>query len=223
MTNTQIEKILKLLNDNNLAEATQLLKIELLKNTNTKNVKLIDTVKKYLKNADNSRPVLKTVMIKNGVQFICNGYSLYVFDNYVDELNVLPTTDDNYENVIDYRQVLNKNATYSDIDSHDLKILTNIKKIIAYYKQIDGVDKKSLFTIPFANKFYDAKMILELCNMYNNNFTDLKMYKTDSPLHPIQFTNNKITSILLPVRVLKDDEKDLINSRFNEFLTMLEG
>lgn len=74
MTKTQIEKILNLINNNNISDAKQLLKIELLKLGGSKNIKLLDTIKKYFKSMDDSRPVLKTVMTKNGKQFICNGF-----------------------------------------------------------------------------------------------------------------------------------------------------
>lgn len=219
MTTTQIEKILELINKNDIINAKQLLQIELLKNSNNKNVKLIDVIKKYFNKMDNSRPVLKTIMIKNNKQFICNGYSMYIFESYIDELDILPQSTDN---VLDYTQIIIKGANYQNIDNYDLKILKNINKIVNYYKQIDGIDKKGQFIIPFANKFYDAKMILELVNIYQNNFDNLKMYKTNNPLQLTQLTNNNITSIIMPVRIVKDDEKKLYNDRINSIFSLLE-
>lgn len=210
MTKTQIEKILNLINNNNIPDAKQLLKIELLRLGGSKNIKLLDTIKKYFKNMDDSRPMLKTIMVKNGKQFICNGFSMYIFENYNDDLDVLPQTT---ENVLDYTQIILKNPDYKDIDSHDLKVLKNIKKIIDYYKQIDGVDKKSPLIIPFANKYYDAKMILELCNIYQNNFDDLKIHKTGDPVQLTQFTDNNVIGIILPVRVPDDNDAKLYNDR----------
>ena len=219
MTTTQIEKILELINKNDIINAKQLLQIELLKNSNNKNVKLIDVIKKYFNKMDNSRPVLKTIMIKNNKQFICNGYSMYIFESYIDELDILPQSTDN---VLDYTQIIIKGANYQNIDNYDLKILKNINKIVNYYKQIDGIDKKGQFIIPFANKFYDAKMILELVNIYQNNFDNLKMYKTNDPLQLTQLTNNNITSIIMPVRIVNDDEKKLYNDRINSIFSLLE-
>lgn len=220
MTTTQIEKILELINKNDIINAKQLLQIELLKNSNNKNVKLIDVIKKYFNKMDNSRPVLKTIMIKNNKQFICNGYSMYIFESYIDELDILPQSTDN---VLDYTQIIIKRANYQNIDNYDLKILKNINKIVNYYKQIDGIDKKGQFIIPFANKFYDAKMILELVNIYQNNFDNLKMYKTNDPLQLTQLTNNNITSIIMPVRIVKDDEKKLYNDRINSIFSLMGG
>ena len=168
---------------------------------------------------DNSRPVLKKIMIKNNKQFICNGYSMYIFESYIDELDILAQSTDN---VLDYTQIIIKGANYKNIDNYDLKILKNINKIVNYYKQIDGIDKKGQFIIPFANKFYDAKMILELVNIYQNNFDNLKMYKTNDPLQLTQLTNNNITSIIMPVRIVKDDEKKLYNDRINSIFSLLE-
>ncbi len=218
MTKTQIEKILNLINNNNISDAKQLLKIELLKLGGSKNIKLLDTIKKYFKSMDDSRPILKTIMAKNGKQFICNGFSMYIFENYNADLDILPQTT---ENVLDYTQIILKNPDYKDIDNHDLKVLKNIQKIIDYYKQIDEVDKKSPFIIPFANKYYDAKIILELCNMYQHNFDDLKIHKTNNPLQLTQFTNNNITSVILPVRANDDDAK-LYNDRINSCFNLLD-
>lgn len=219
MTKTQIEKILNLLNNNNIPDAKQLLTIELLKLGGSKNVKLIDTIKKYFKSMDDSRPVLKTIMVRNGRQFICSDFSMYIFENYNHDLDVLPQTT---ENTLDYTQIILKNPDYKDIDSHDLKVLKNIKKIIDYYKQINGVDKKNKFIIPFANKYYDAKMILELCNMYQHNFDDLKIHKTDNPVQLTQFTDNNITGVILPVRVPDGNDAKLYDERLNNFFSLLD-
>lgn len=217
MNNTQIEKLLNLINNNELGEAKQILKIELLKNSNNKNIKLLDVVKKYLKNADKSRPVLQTIMIKDNKQFICNGYSMYIFENYIEDFDILPNST---ENILDYKQIY-KNRNYQSINDYDMSILKNIKKIIAYYKQIDGIDKKNGFIIPFANKYYNANMILELCNMYQNNFDNLKIYTSENELELVQFTNDNITSIILPVRV-KEEEKQLYNDRIKSCLSLID-
>ena len=65
-------------------------------------------------------------------------------------------------------------------------------------------------------------MILELVNIYQNNFDNLKMYKTNDPLQLTQLTNNNITSIIMPVRIVNDDEKKLYNDRINSIFSLLE-
>ena len=50
----------------------------------------------------------------------------------------------------------------------------------------------------------------------------LKMYKTNNPLQLTQLTNNNITSIIMPVRIVKDDEKKLYNDRINSIFSLLE-
>lgn len=68
---------------------------------------------------------------------------------------------------------------------------------------------------------YDAKIILELCSMHQHNFDDLKIHKTNNPLQLTQFTNNNITSVILPVRVNDDDTK-LYNDRINNCFNLLD-
>lgn len=221
MTNTQIEKILQLINNNKLDDAKQLLKIQLLKNdTTAKNTKLVDVVKKYLDKQDNTRPILKTVMVKNDKQFICNAYSLFLFENYLTELDVLPTSSEHKWDVLDYTKLIRSNIKYNNIDENTLTILKNIKKINTYYKNIDGVDKKSQFAIPFANKYFDAKMILDLCNMLQHDFDGLQISAT-TDTDAIQLTNGRITALLLPLRVFKDEDKQLYNNRLNDILNNL--
>lgn len=222
MTETTINKMIDLLNNNKIDDVKKLLQVELLKNNNSKNIKLIDAVKKYLKNADSGRPVLKTVMIKNNTQFICNGYSLYVFNKYIDDLNILDTTDEKTGNVIDYTQIVKSHIDYNDFDDFDSKIYSNIEKIVKYYKTLKNVDKKSLFIIPFANKFFDAKMILETKQIFEND-QNIKIYKTEKNTDAIQLKNDKITAVLLPCRIFKDDEITIINNRLNDCFKVMEG
>ena len=133
MTTTQIEKLLELINKNDIINAKQLLQIELLKNSNNKNVKLIDVIKKYFNKMDNSRPVLKTIMIKNNKQFICNGYSMYIFESYIDELDILTQSTDNVLDEIEFEKSKSVKITLTKFE---------IMQLIKFYAEL----KDSLYS-----------------------------------------------------------------------------
>ena len=226
MNKTTIEKILNMIDNNKLDDAKQLLKIEMLKSDKTKNIKLIDAIKKYLKHSEkmngDGRPILTTIMNKNGVQFVCNGVSMYVFNEYIKDFEILKNTYDDIDGVIDYSAICKQYVKYENLNDFDYKILTNIKKIVTFLKNNENLNNKDLFIIPFANKFYDAKMLLELSEIINNDFSDLQIYYSEKNIDAIQVKNKLITGVLLPCRCLKQDEADLYNNRLNKFFAMVE-
>ena len=159
-------------------------------------------------------------MHQDGAQFICNGITLYYFNEYRAELEALPQT--NGES-INAKQILNTKQIAEDLNAEELQLLNNIKKYISFYKTLKGIDKRASFPVPAFGKIYDAKIILECCEVYNFNFNNLKVVRTENEAHPTQTTNGKITAVLLPMRIRKEEDKNKIEENYKNFIEIIKG
>ena len=223
MNNTQIEKILKLLNENKLKEVKDELITILLKNTDKTKSNLYQSVKSYLKESEkinNSRPVLKTVQQKNQKQFILNGFSAFLFKTYKTELESLENTKDEAI-CIDIFKIINKLPEYEFITKNDLILLKNIKKYIAFYKNQENYKKSELITVYFNNKIFDVKIIKQVYDIIGD-LNNLKITPEKGVLTPTQLENDEILSIILPLRCLEEKKNNTIKIT-QEFIKMIKG
>lgn len=205
MKEKEIEKLLMLLKDNKLEDLKNILTQELLKCTDKTKANLFKVVGKYLKNADEFRPILRTIQHKNGKQFIIDGFSAYIFDTYVKELEELPNS--NEELCMNIDAILDKTTRYNNISEEDLMLLKNIKKYISYYKTQDIYktdDKKKSVIIYFNNKMFDAKMLETTADILGNDLEGCVQINETDWFKSTQIKTQNITAIILPLRVSED-------------------
>ena len=138
MNNTTILKLLELLEQDNKQEIKEILTHEMLQNTDKKTAKLYSIVKKYLKQVDEARPILMRIQHKNGKQFLCDGYTLHIFNTYQGELDTLPQTSE--EESLNYPQIYNSNDyKFHEQSEEDKFIFANTRVIehpVEYAKRI---------------------------------------------------------------------------------------
>ena len=108
-------------------------------------INLLTQVKSYLNKADNTRPILRTIQHKNNHQFICNGYSLFVFNKHIESLDMLPQTID--ELSINYKFLLNYNKGNFETITPEYKfVFENLKKYMGvenlFYVEDDQIVEK---------------------------------------------------------------------------------
>ena len=213
MNKTQIEKSIKLLNESKLDELKQLLMFELLKEDKNKNVKIVDIVKKYLKEAKNfgNRPMLETVMQKDGKQFICNGFNLIVFEEYLNELDILPQTT---EDAINYKQILCSGLDYKTLTANEIDKINDIDNYLKFLK-LQHKEQENRPIMLF-NYVYDANYI----KLFKSVFSDLSKVKYGiGRIGTLQATDGKVTFLQLPLRIFEDEAKQNIETIYNEFLS----
>lgn len=212
MNKTQIEKAINLLKENKTNELKELLMIELLKEDKNKNVKIVDIVKKYLK-AVNDRPMLKTVMIKNEKQFICNGFNLIVFNEYVKELELLPQTT---QDTLNYEQIL-FSGNQTEFKQEYKQIINDCENYLKFIKTLDDF-KKDNNPLKIGNFYYDANYIKLLKQLFCNDFEDATM-QVEPKTGIIQIKNKKITFLQLPLRIIDEEDKTKIDEVYTKFLS----
>lgn len=221
MNTNQITKLLNLLNENKLEELKKELTQHLLSKSDKPKADLLKAVKNFLayslKLNGDSRPTLSTVQHKNDKQFILSGYSAFLFENYIKELEELPSTD--AETSLNIYQIIDNNAQYTQISEDDALILKNIKKYIAYYKSQENYDKKAnKQLVCFNNKTFDAKLIAQANEIMANNLDNLEITNNEF-FRPTQIKNNEILGIILPIRATEEitnNTKELTNKFLNE-------
>ena len=221
MTNNEITKLLKLLNDNKLEELKAELTAQLMKTTDKKKASTFNEIKKYLSKADAFRPILKTIQYNSGKQFICNGFTAYRFDTYRPELNMLPNTSDLES--LNINALINNYAEYIKLNENDLTILKNIKKYISLYKTQDFYMKKQNIPVFFANKIFNADFILECVGIFGGDYDNLKMYNKEKEYEGIQLKSNDITAIILPLRINSEEEKNKTIEFTNKFIENIKN
>ena len=220
MTNTQIKKMLELLNTNKLEELKNELTHELLAGTDKTKANLFMAVKNYLKQMDNSRPVLKTINHKNGKQFICNGTTAFIFDEYKTELDELPNTT-NEDDCLNIFIIIATNLTYETLSDDDKLILKNIKKYTSYYKTKNGTDD-NMISIYWNNHYFDVKVLTSVANIIGNKIDELQVAEFENKL---QVKISDITGVVMPLnqRVMGDDETIKIYNTTASFIAELKG
>ena len=200
MTNNDIIKLLELANNNEIDKLKDKLTFLLLQSQDKKQANLYKSVEKYLKNSsklNNGRQVLATLQ-HYGKQFVCNGFSLCVFDDYVEELENLPTTNDMAS--LNYNAILPKNVVYSELTKQDNIIINNIKKYIDLYKvqEFYNKDNGKKIYIEFGNKIFDINILKEIIDIMGAS--DLQIADCGN-LSGTMLKNSKMTSYIMPIRV----------------------
>lgn len=201
MTNNDIKKLLELANNNEIDKLKDKLTFLLLQSQDKKQANLYKSVENYLKNAtriDKNRVVLSTIQHYNNKQFVCNGFSLCVFENFVSELENLPTTDS--DNSLPYTQLMPKNVNFEYIDTQKNILINNIKKYRDLYKLQDFYNKDSdkRIYIEFGNKIFDTEILKEIIDIMGAS--DLQIADCGN-LSGTMLKNSKMTSYIMPIRV----------------------
>lgn len=198
MNNTIILKLLELLEQDNKQEIKEILTHEMLNSTDKKTAKLYNTVKKYLKQSDKARPILTKVQHKNNKQFLCDGFTLHIFNTYQSELDTLPQASE--EESINYPQIYNsKNYDFHEQDDEDKFIFANIKKYINYIKAQPNRDKKTPIYILYKNCLYDAEFLSIALELHQNNINKMQVAQTENT-KMLAFSDENIDSLILPIR-----------------------
>lgn len=208
-------KALEMLNNQNYDDLKVLLTRELLRETSNSKCNFFDFAKKFIKNADNGRPFLKTIQHKHDKQFVCDGYQLYVFNNNLPELETLPVTPD--EASIDFKQVVKDDFKTRSLTDDDKFILKNIKSYIKYAKSLpdyqDKKAKKEIYAV-FDNRIFNAKFLENLNAICGGDFDKLEISLENDRISPLRIKTSEAFGIMLPIRVLNDED-------FNKFVTTL--
>lgn len=215
MTNNDIKKLLELANNNEIDKLKDKLTFLLLQSQDKKQANLYKSVEKYLQNSkklNENRQVMATLQHYNNKQFICNAYSMCIFDNFVQELENLPTTNDMAS--LPYTQILPKNVVYSELSKQDNIIINNIKKYIDLYKLQDFYNKdndKDVY-VQIGNKIFNTKYLREIIDIMGAS--DLQIADCGN-LSGTMLKSSKMTSYVLPIRVF--DKNNDFMEKVKEF------
>lgn len=223
MTNNEILKVIEMINDNETDKAKEFLKTQLVKATDKKGYNLLALVKKYLKEADNSRPILKMIEHNsNGQQFILDGITAIKFKQHEATLDILPQAD--AEQSINIEAIFTTYPKYT-LTENDSIILNNIDKCIDLI-MADKIDKKDKRCyVKLFDKFFDLnviKNIIKIIKGYDEDFRNTEFYTSDSKIQPIQIENDKIKAIILPIRA-KDEDENKITEQTQKIIDALKG
>lgn len=224
MNKTTIIKVLNNLKNMEYDEAISTLTFELLKTEDKNKANLFSQVKSYLNKADKSRPILRTIQHKNNHQFICNGYSLFVFNKHIESLDALAQASD--EQSINYLAILDsKNGSFESLTSEYKFVFENLKKYIDWCKAIN-LDKDNNGTfIPLDGRIFDANLLLDFVKLNTDDFDNIKYLKifddVDKHLKPIHLISDSMESLILPYRASEEFKNKTIDN-FNNFKIQLK-
>ena len=204
MNNTQILKIMELLEQDNKQAIKEILTQELLKeNKQPKKAKSFATIKKFIEDKNNDRTILRTIMNKHGKQFICNGIEMYIFNTYKKELDTLPQTCE--ELSLDYNKLLDtSNYKFNTLTDEHKFILEHLTQYINYCKS-KMENKKDKVFIYFDGKIFDTKILNNFININENNFDNITY--TSEKEYAFITKSEDITSIILAIKP-KDEEEE---------------
>ena len=201
-----MKKLLELLNNNQLDELRVELTKRLLKEEH-KSPKLLQAIKNYFKKAPKERPVLQTIQhTKDNKQFICDGFSIYYFNDYVSEFDALPQSDNtisiNPQSILDTIKPQNKPSDTT------LNTIRDIKKYIAFVKTLPQYDKKAPLTITINDVSFQAYLIEQL----NDIIPTEDIVLLDIAPNGMYITTQTIKALVLPFRTpTQDYTKEFMN------------
>lgn len=185
-------------------------------------INLLSQVKSYLNKADKARPVLRTVQHKDNHQFICNGYSLFVFNNHIESLNILPQTID--ELSINYKSILNYDKGNFETITPEYKfIFENLKKYINWYKAFNPIEKCIL--IPLDGRIFDCKHLLDFIKLNTEEFDSIKYLNINDInkfAKPIHLLSNSMECLIMPYNANKE-LKNYVIYNFNIFKEVVKN
>lgn len=215
MNKTAIEKAQALLAKGQLEELKTLLdyerELEVLK-ANGKKPNLLKAVKAYLNNATKKRPLLRTVQhTHDGKQFICDGFSIVVWNDHKTELDVLPQTEAerciNIYAIIDNGFGDNKYTLTAD----ELTLLKNLDKYIALYPKT----KANAFAyILIGGQLFDAKLILKTIDGIIN-LDDITDCRLSMRYRRLSLKTNGERVMILGLTMVDDEWLDAVRRDIN--------
>lgn len=224
MTNNEILKVIEMINNNETDKAKEFLKTQLVKTTDKKGYNLLTLVKKYLKEADNSRPILKMIEHNsNGQQFILDGFTAIKFKQHEATLDILPQA--NADESINIEAIFTAYPDYN-LTADDRIILSNIDKIIKLNtaEKIDKKDKHCFVCL--CGKTFDLNVIgniIKIAQGYDEDFYNTIFTTTDNAIQPLQIENDSIKAIMLPVRQIDKTEKETTKANTKKYIDILKG
>ena len=187
-------------------------------------INLLTQVKSYLKKSSKERPVLRTVQHKDNHQFICNGYSLFIFNNHIESLDILPQTID--ELSINYKCLLNSNKGNFETITPEYKfVFENLKKYVKWCKAFT-LNEKCAFNskylldlIPLDGRIFNFKHLLDFIKLNTEEFDSIKYLNINDInkfAKPIHLISNSMESLILPYDANKELKNNVIFN-FNIF------
>lgn len=208
MNNTEIVKVLNLLDKYDYDGAKLFLQEQLLKQENKEKYNLIPLVKKIIFNKEliKARQSLAKVQILNDKQSVVDGFVGIKWKIFEDSLNILPQ---NKENPFDLDKIFFDGQEYN-LTENDKLIINNLSAVMKYVKQIRKDEEKDTAKLPIFlfNKVFDLCIIqnvLKICLLYNEELS-FETYKDNSIYTPVQIENSHIKAIILPMRVTDAEE-----------------
>lgn len=219
-----VEKMIKLLDEKEYSELRVLLVGELLSKEDKSRYNLFSAVSKYIKKNVGNRNLDK-VYYYNGKQFIINGYTAFIFNDYIKELDELPNERENSINIFNVIDTGEHN--YISLSEEDEIIFKNLNKYASYYKTqpIYDKSKSNMILVPFNNKMFNIDILKDAYNIIgkdtdklviSNHYDCLLDDKGNKVItSPTQIKNENITGIILPVRYNEEEYKKCCQIRDN--------
>lgn len=225
MTNNEILKVIEMLNNHEQDKAKEFLKTQLVKTTDKKGYNVLSLAKKILNGADKYRPVLRTIQhTETNEQFALDGFIGIKWKQHENSLDALPQTESGESFKID--QIF-ANYSHYDLTKDDKLILNNIDKVVDLLMadKIDKKDKKCLVYI--FNKYFDLdviKNVIKIGLAYDKDFENTEFTQTNNEItRPVQIENNNIKALILPCRIIKEDEQNEIKDKTQRIIDLLKG
>lgn len=200
-----IAKIIKMIDEEKIDDARKAL-VEALMQQNCKTTyKVYNLAKQYIKKAGISRPICKTIQHKDNKQFLCDGYSLIIFKNYIKELEELPQTDEN--DSLDCNRIFDFYQTFTDTFTDDeLLLLNNLTK----YGKL-GFEYVLLRDMVFRTEY-----LATIWKFVNNEPTQIKVNTMN-----IAIKTDELNILTLCCRS-SDEDKEKVKVKTEEFLQQLK-
>lgn len=217
MNNTTILKLLELLEQDNKQAIKEILTSEMLNSTDRKAQKIYNIVKKYL-SQKGIREICKNINHKNGKQFICDGYTLHIFNNYKNELDTLPQATE--EESINYPAIYNSNNyEFHDQTKEDKFLIENIKKYINFVKSQPNRFKKDTISVYYHELEFDAEYLNTSFDLHQKDIDTMQIAYNSNTL---VFKGNDVDSLILPLRT--DTERlEKVKQVMQDFKNKLKG
>lgn len=217
MNNTTILKLLELLEQDNKQAIKEILTSEMLNNTDKKAQKIYNIVKKYLSQKD-IIGMLKKINHKIGKQFICDGHTLHIFNNYKNELDTLPQATE--EESLNYPKIYNSNNyEFHEQTEEDKFLIENIKKYINFVKSQPNHNKKDTISVYYHELEFNAEYLSTSLDLHQKDIETMQIAYNSNTL---VFKGNDVDSLILPLRT--DNERlEKAKQVMQDFKNKLKG
>lgn len=225
MNTATIEKALALLNSGkaeNLSVLNDLLLYERERSileAAGKKMKLAPIIKKVLDKSKGNRPVLATVMYDTlNRPIVCDGYILVRWNKEQPELKAFPET--RGESVLKADNIIPEQyrCTERELTENDRIILLNIDKYIKLYEKAKD-DFKNIPVCLFG-KIFNARLVKDFIGIIGTDFD--KTY-TEAEYSPNAIFHEDYSAVILPMRLLKEEDKKACIDRTEEFIAKIKG